>query len=78
MNKNQFDGSNLPLDANWMRFTATRQFKQNLKMLVSAKGMHYHSDDGRQIFDALLAFGVAMLGIVMKRLPQRFQTSYPL
>lgn len=35
----------------WMPFTANRQFKQKPRLLVSAQGMHYTSDDGRQILD---------------------------
>ena len=34
-----------------MPFTANRQFKQNPRMLVSAKDMHYVTADGRQILD---------------------------
>jgi len=41
----------LALDAFWMPFTANRQFKQAPRMLVKAEGMHYTSDDGRQILD---------------------------
>ena len=39
------------LDAFWMPFTANRQFKQQPRMLVSAKGMFYQSEDGRAILD---------------------------
>ncbi|MCW5695971.1 MAG: aspartate aminotransferase family protein [Bauldia sp.] len=39
------------LDAYWMPFTANRQFKSAPRMLVSASGMHYRSDDGREILD---------------------------
>ncbi len=39
------------LAAFWMPFTANRQFKQKPRMLVSAKGMHYTSHDGRRILD---------------------------
>jgi beta-alanine--pyruvate transaminase len=39
------------LDAFWMPFTANRQFKQNPRLLVSAKDMHYRSHDGREILD---------------------------
>ncbi|WP_354551819.1 aspartate aminotransferase family protein [Kaistia defluvii] len=39
------------LEAFWMPFTANRQFKQNPRMLVAAKDMHYTSADGRQILD---------------------------
>ncbi|HEY8026686.1 MAG TPA: aspartate aminotransferase family protein [Burkholderiaceae bacterium] len=35
----------------WMPFTANRQFKARPRMLVSAKGMHYTTDDNRQILD---------------------------
>jgi beta-alanine--pyruvate transaminase len=35
----------------WMPFTANRQFKEKPRMLVSASGMYYTSDDGRQILD---------------------------
>jgi beta-alanine--pyruvate transaminase len=35
----------------WMPFTANRQFKARPRMLVAASGMHYTSDDGRQILD---------------------------
>jgi beta-alanine--pyruvate transaminase len=40
------------LEAFWMPFTANRQFKAKPRMLVRAEGMHYWSDDGRQILDA--------------------------
>lgn len=35
----------------WMPFTANRQFKSKPRMLVSASGMHYQTDDGRRILD---------------------------
>src|ERR1700754_3899207 len=39
------------LDAFWMPFTANRQFKASPRLLTSAKGMHYQSEDGRQVLD---------------------------
>ena len=39
------------LDAYWMPFTANRQFKRAPRLLASAKGMYYTSDDGRRILD---------------------------
>jgi beta-alanine--pyruvate transaminase len=39
------------LDALWMPYTANRQFKAAPRLLVSAKGMHYQTVDGRQILD---------------------------
>ncbi|MFH6785111.1 MULTISPECIES: aspartate aminotransferase family protein [Methylobacterium] len=39
------------LDAYWMPFTANRQFKAAPRLLVSAEGMHYTTDDGRTVLD---------------------------
>jgi beta-alanine--pyruvate transaminase len=39
------------LDAFWMPFTANRQFKADPRLLVGAKGMHYRTEDGREILD---------------------------
>lgn len=39
------------LSAFWMPFTANRRFKKDPRILVSAKDMHYKSDDGRDILD---------------------------
>jgi len=44
--------SNTPdLDAYWMPFTANRQFKAAPRILSTAKGMHYTTDDGRTLLD---------------------------
>jgi beta-alanine--pyruvate transaminase len=42
-----------PLAAFWMPFTANRQFKKAPRMLVRSEGMHYWTDDGRQILDGV-------------------------
>lgn len=39
------------LDAFWMPFTANRQFKANPRLFARARGMHYWTDDGRQVLD---------------------------
>ena len=39
------------LDSFWMPFTANRQFKAAPRLLVSAEGMYYASNDGRRILD---------------------------
>jgi beta-alanine--pyruvate transaminase len=39
------------LEAFWMPYTANRQFKQNPRMFVGAKDMHYTTADGRQVLD---------------------------
>lgn len=43
--------STLNTDHFWMPFTANRQFKSKPRMLASASGMYYTTDDGRQILD---------------------------
>ena len=44
-------GNSPDLSAFWMPFTANRQFKAAPRLLVSASGMHYRGDDGREILD---------------------------
>ncbi|MCA0374407.1 MAG: aminotransferase class III-fold pyridoxal phosphate-dependent enzyme [Gemmatimonadetes bacterium] len=39
------------LDALWMPFTANKAYKARPRLLVSAKDMHYRTDDGRTILD---------------------------
>ena len=39
------------LEPYWMPFTANRQFKSAPRMVVSAKNMHYTTDDGRKLLD---------------------------
>jgi beta-alanine--pyruvate transaminase len=39
------------LDAFWMPFTANRQFKKAPRMFVSAEGMYYRTQDGRDVLD---------------------------
>jgi len=39
------------LDSFWMPFTANRQFKAAPRMLVSARDMHFVTEDGRQVLD---------------------------
>ena len=41
------------LEAFWLPFTANRQFKEKPRLLARASGMHYWTDDGRQILDAV-------------------------
>ena len=39
------------LDAFWMPFTANRDFKQEPRLIASAKGHFYTTNDGRKIYD---------------------------
>jgi len=41
------------LDAYWMPFTASRQFKNAPRLLARAKDMHYWTPEGRQVLDAV-------------------------
>src|SRR4051794_4580142 len=41
------------LDAFWMPFTASRQFKSAPRLLAKAKDMHYWTPEGRQVLDAV-------------------------
>lgn len=43
--------SRADLESFWMPFTANRQFKANPRLLARAEGMHYWTQDGRQILD---------------------------
>jgi len=43
--------NSLNLDAYWMPFTASRQFKAAPRLLAEASGMHYRASDGRTVLD---------------------------
>ena len=47
------NGNRSDLDAFWMPFTANRAFKAAPRMFTGASGMHYTTDDGRQVLDAV-------------------------
>ncbi len=44
---------NLNLDNYWLPFTPNKKFKENPRLLVSAAGMHYQTDDGREVLDGI-------------------------
>jgi beta-alanine--pyruvate transaminase len=50
------------LESLWLPFTPNRQFKSNPRIVVSAKGMHYRSHDGRDILDSSAGLWCANLG----------------
>ena len=43
----------LNLDAYWLPFTANRAFKDNPRLVVSASGTRYRTDDGRELLDGM-------------------------
>ena len=44
---------NLNLDNYWLPFTPNKKFKANPRLLTSAQGMFYKSDDGREVLDGI-------------------------
>lgn len=58
------------LDAYWMPFTANRQFKQAPRLLAKAAGMHYWTDDGRQILDGVAGLWCVNAGHARPRIVQ--------
>lgn len=50
------------MDAFWMPFTANRDFKQNPRLIASAQGHHYISDDGRKIYDGFSGLWTSGIG----------------
>jgi beta-alanine--pyruvate transaminase len=61
------------LDAFWMPFTANRQFKNAPRLLVSAKGMYYTSDDGRQVLDGTSGLWCCLAGHAREKIVSAVQ-----
>ncbi len=58
MSVNPIAAAHLPLsredmEALWMPFTANRQFKNNPRLLTKSRGMHYWTQEGREILDGV-------------------------
>lgn len=50
------------LEAHWMPFTANKAFKQNPKMLNSADGMYWRTNDQREVLDMTAGLWCTNLG----------------
>ncbi|WMS41519.1 aspartate aminotransferase family protein [Acuticoccus sp. MNP-M23] len=61
------------LDAFWMPYTANRAFKAAPRMCVSAKDMHYTTDDGRKILDGSAALWCVNAGHARPRIVEAVQ-----
>ena len=61
------------LDAFWMPFTANRQFKAAPRMFVSAKDMHFTTDDGREVLDGVAGLWCVNAGHGRKRIVEAIQ-----
>jgi len=59
---------NHDLDAFWMPFTANRQFKAKPRLLSRALGMHYWTNDGREILDAVAGLWCVNAGHTRKEI----------
>jgi beta-alanine--pyruvate transaminase len=59
---------NHDLDAFWMPFTANRQFKAKPRLLSRASGMHYWTNDGREILDAVAGLWCVNAGHTRKEI----------
>ncbi|SIN84476.1 aspartate aminotransferase family protein [Vannielia litorea] len=61
------------LRAFWMPFTANRQFKQNPRMFVAAKDMHYTTADGREVLDGTAGLWCCNAGHARPRIVEAVQ-----
>jgi len=61
------------LDAYWMPFTANRQFKKAPRLLAKSSGMHYWTDDGRQILDGVAGLWCVNAGHTRPKIVQAIQ-----
>ena len=61
------------LDAYWMPFTANRQFKKAPRLFVKASGMHYWTDEGRQVLDGVAGLWCVNAGHTRPKIVQAIQ-----
>ena len=61
------------LDAYWMPFTANRQFKKAPRLFTKAKGMHFWTDDGRQVLDGIAGLWCVNAGHGRTRITEAIQ-----
>jgi len=54
--------STASLQAYWMPFTANRDYKKKPRVIVSAEGHHYQTDDGRRVYDSFSGLWTSGLG----------------
>src|SRR6185503_6633303 len=63
----------MKLDAYWMPFTANRQFKKAPRLLARSSGMHYWTQDGRQILDGVAGLWCVNAGHARPKIVQAIQ-----
>lgn len=60
------------LEAYWLPFTSNRYFKQHPKLVVSAKGAYYRTENGRELFDCLSGMWCCPLGHAHPKIVETF------
>ena len=65
------------LQAYWMPFTSNRAFKQNPRIVASAKDMHYFTPEGRAILDGTAGLWCANAGHSRRRSSPRSRRKPP-
>lgn len=70
-----YDNSTMPnsLEEFWMPFTPQKWFKKDPRIMVSAEGMHYTDQHGRQILDACAGLWCVNAGHKQPRITQAIQ-----
>jgi beta-alanine--pyruvate transaminase len=63
----------MKLDAYWMPFTANRQFKKAPRLLARSSGMHYWTQDGRQVLDGMAGMWCVNAGHARPKIVQAIQ-----
>jgi len=63
------------LEAFWMPFTANRQFKEQPRLFVSAKDMHFTTADDRQVLDGTAGLWCCNAGHTRSRIVEAIQNS---
>ena len=61
------------VESYWMPFTANRDFKERPRIIVSAEGHHYHTQDGRKLYDAFSGLWTTGLGHCHPRIVEAVQ-----
>jgi beta-alanine--pyruvate transaminase len=63
----------MKLDAYWMPFTANRQFKKAPRLLARSSGMHYWTQEGRQVLDGMAGMWCVNAGHARPKIVQAIQ-----
>jgi beta-alanine--pyruvate transaminase len=61
------------MDSFWLPFTPNRQFKSQPRLFVAAEGMHYVTQDGRRILDAMAGLWCVNAGHGQRRIVEAIQ-----